>query len=199
MDKETARKHNTPEYWDMIYTNETENQESLRADNDRWNLILKYIQDGSKVLDYGCGPGEFLKYAKEIKNIEAYAYDISSVALNIIEETDKDIKVIRDYTPFDAFSFDVISLQHILEHIEKPYEFLDRMLTLIKPEGKLIIAIPIEDLEWKEHFKVWTIKDMINLLNKFNCVYKIIMHQRKTQEKTEEGIFIVWRRGDALL
>jgi predicted SAM-dependent methyltransferase len=48
----------------------------------------------------------------------------------------------EDIFSFNDQSFDVITLWHVLEHIHRLNENMDTFFRLLKPGGKLIIAVP---------------------------------------------------------
>lgn len=78
---------NCPAYWDEVYRFEHSNNLDTRRDTLRWNLILNEIGDGLRVLDYGCGLGDFLKYARCVRpNCRLFGLDFSKYA---IEEAKK--------------------------------------------------------------------------------------------------------------
>lgn len=84
------------------------------------------------LLDYGCGvSGLFVKYLQENGFTNSYGYD--------------------PYAPEDGFgdpitlqrgSFDYISLQDVIEHVEDPNVFLNKLDSLLSPGGYILIGTP---------------------------------------------------------
>ena len=95
-----------------------------------------------KLLDIGCGTGDFLQVAKQnhwsISGIEpnAQARTIAN------KKTDHSVFEIEQLLKFDEHSFDVITLWHVLEHLPKLENHIAVFKRLLKPNGTLIIAVP---------------------------------------------------------
>ncbi len=106
------------------------------------NLISKYTSPSKKVLDIGCGTGNFLKEALKhnwtVLGIEpnAQARTIANKKTNnAVFKTDK-------LSSLKASSFDVITLWHVFEHLPNLEEQIRHYKKLLKPQGALIIAVP---------------------------------------------------------
>jgi 2-polyprenyl-3-methyl-5-hydroxy-6-metoxy-1,4-benzoquinol methylase len=60
-----------------------------------------------------------------------------------------------------ATSFDVITLWHVLEHVHDLEKYLQRLKTLLKPDGRLIIAVPnyasFDASVYKEHWAAYDV------------------------------------------
>ncbi|MBT9150501.1 MAG: Ubiquinone biosynthesis O-methyltransferase [candidate division WS2 bacterium] len=85
-------------------------------------LIMKYL--GMNV--YGVEPGEFDKKLSEGHNI------------NIFNGTLLDAK-------YDDNFFNIITINHVLEHVDKPSEVMEELHRILKPGGYLIIGVPISN------------------------------------------------------
>lgn len=96
----------------------------------------------SKVLDYGCGAGEFIKYVSE--DYKTFGYEPNEKARNFAQQ--KNSKTIFLSSPtlseIENESLDLITLWHVFEHIENQDEILSIFYQKLKPNGKLIIAVP---------------------------------------------------------
>ena len=104
-------------------------------------LISKYYRTG-KILDIGCGTGEFLNICKRAKwetlGIEpdpgARSKAVANYGLNVKPESE--IQGLQDE------SFDIISMWHVLEHVPRLNERVEDLKRLIKPGGVIIVAVP---------------------------------------------------------
>jgi SAM-dependent methyltransferase len=96
------------------------------------------------VLDYGCADGRLLEMLLPT-DAKLFAYDPSSEMQRAVGRIDG-IEVISDPSKLDSDSCDTIALLEVLEHV--PESESDRILhecgRLLRPDGKLIVSVPIE-------------------------------------------------------
>lgn len=100
----------------------------------------KLLGGRKKVLDIGCGNGAFLDLAREAGwEIAGVDIILSSDALSldcpVWEGRLQDID-------FDANRFDLIRLNHVLEHTQNPLTELEICRELLEPGGVLFISVP---------------------------------------------------------
>ncbi|MRM83429.1 class I SAM-dependent methyltransferase [Riemerella anatipestifer] len=105
----------------------------------RENLSSPNSKD-CKILDYGCGAGEFIK-SLENKYI-TYGYEPNEKARNFAKKKSSKTKFIDSLNEIEDNTLDIISLWHVFEHIENQKEILDLFKQKLKPNGTLIIAVP---------------------------------------------------------
>lgn len=105
-------------------------------------LINKLSKDSKTLLDVGCGTGDFLLTAKQngwnIKGIEPndQAREIANT------KTNNAVSNIEGLLDLEKHSFDVITLWHVLEHLPNLEEHVQLFQSLLKPNGRLVIAVP---------------------------------------------------------
>ncbi|MBL7196672.1 MAG: methyltransferase domain-containing protein [Candidatus Omnitrophica bacterium] len=110
---------------------------------NRTNIVRKF-KKGGRILDIGCGLGEFLFDMKKLRwevfgndvVADACAYATKEFALKNIYNKDL---ILLDFP--DKF-FDVITLWHVFEHIGRPLESLRKINKILKDDGILIIESP---------------------------------------------------------
>ncbi len=115
--------------------------ESCRAVVD---LIMRHQPDPGRWLDIGCGPGFLLSQAKE-RGWRCTGLDSSPFAPKFARERfgleDVHSGLIEDAS-FEKGSFDVISMQHVIEHLYEPVSTMREVADLLKPGGLLYLETP---------------------------------------------------------
>lgn len=103
---------------------------SLRAD---LQIIEKWIQPGSHVLDLGCGQGELLHYLQNQKQVRGYGLEIDPDNINACIEKgvnviDKNLDLGLDN--FADRSFDTVVMTQALQAVHYPDRILEDMLRI---------------------------------------------------------------------
>jgi 2-polyprenyl-3-methyl-5-hydroxy-6-metoxy-1,4-benzoquinol methylase len=113
--------------------------QAIRIWNNHYKrrLIEKYVQKG-KILDYGCGTGEFLL---EMKNSgwETFGIEPSSAAAAVAGSYQ--VSILPDLNSFPGKAT-VITLWHVLEHVHEARKLLLELRNILEPSGLLCIALP---------------------------------------------------------
>jgi SAM-dependent methyltransferase len=97
-----------------------------------------------RVLDIGCGCGANLRLLKKFGH-EALGLTISEAEAKIIKGQDLSCHVwdvTTEALPFPVKSFDALIFCHVLEHLAYPEVVLKRYIQLLKPAGKVYVALP---------------------------------------------------------
>jgi SAM-dependent methyltransferase len=148
--------------------------------NKRYKIIQPYLVKDSRgrVLDIGCSNGVFLDIFKD-KGYETWGVEPSKIG---DKAQLKGYKVIRQYfekakLPHDYF--DLVIMNHTLEHLKNPQKILTKITTLLKKNGILYIDVPnvgslssrILGKHWpyllpKEHLWQFDKKSLTELLNR---------------------------------
>jgi SAM-dependent methyltransferase len=103
---------------------------------------IKQPSTGKKILDYGCGAGQFL-LEKVTQGYEGYGVDISDSAIQRGKKLGLTIKRARkDKIDFDNDFFDVIRINHVLEHVHELQAIMAEINRCLKPRGELWIEVP---------------------------------------------------------
>ncbi|MDO5637297.1 MAG: class I SAM-dependent methyltransferase [Myroides sp.] len=122
------------------------------------NLIKKYTNTSPTLLDIGAGTGDFVNYCQQ-KNWNAYGIEPNPKARQLAQN--KGCKIVSDYAELPKQQYDVITLWHVLEHIPNPENELEKIKSLLKPEGIIIIAVPNfrswDARHYREFWAAWDI------------------------------------------
>ena len=119
-------------------------------DKARRKLWARRLADVEKLwpqrgalLDIGCGIPLFLDMARS-NGWQVQGTEISGAACRHAEEK-LGIPVFHgpvENAPFEKKSFDVITMWHVLEHIDEPFRTLSHVHGLLRPGGLLVVATP---------------------------------------------------------
>lgn len=109
-------------------------------------LFKKYrLKAGMRVLDNGCGRGEFLHAFGQL-GLEAYGTDISGYC--------KEARVLdlnTEALPFEDHFFDVVFTKSVLEHMENTERYITEMYRVLNRGGILIMLVP----DWETQYLIF--------------------------------------------
>jgi len=126
-------------------------------------LPIKFMVRGTnikkdfKLLDIGCGSGQFLYDMRKSGMEKVYGIEIGDFDkinskrfnLNIKKTTLEKEKYPKDF-------FDIITINHVLEHLYNPKETLNEIKRILKERGLLILSVPnYRSLIYKIFRKNW--------------------------------------------
>ncbi len=111
--------------------------------------IFKELQNkkNKTILDVGCGLG-YLTFVLNRLGHSTTGLDISSNAIKSAKENFGDLFVqgtIEDYLTTKGNTFDYVIASEIIEHLLDPVEFLQKVLKIVLPGGKIIVTTPNKD------------------------------------------------------
>lgn len=101
--------------------------------------LSRYL--GGRVLDYGCGIGDFLRYRPGTVGVDINEYNVNQCAA-------AGLNALRIYRggplPFEKNSFDAAVMDNVLEHIAETdvAEVLSEIVRVLKPGAVLIVGVP---------------------------------------------------------
>lgn len=115
-----------------------------------------------KILDIGCGPGEFARELEKIGNY--YGLDKSETAVNYCKEKISSVKVGDILNiPYEDNYFDVVLALDVLEHVEDDERALMELRRVVNKNGIVIIFVPAFDFLWSitdvlsNHYRRYTL------------------------------------------
>jgi 2-polyprenyl-3-methyl-5-hydroxy-6-metoxy-1,4-benzoquinol methylase len=113
-------------------------------------LSIKGISKQKKILDYGCGAGQFVKELIEIGFVNARGYDLY-LPENI--EVNGEIYLSNNLSNLKNTSWDIVTLNHVFEHVPDPIELLKDLKKIMPSGGKLLLRFPVIDSFSFEKYK----------------------------------------------
>ncbi|SMC31900.1 class I SAM-dependent methyltransferase [Moheibacter sediminis] len=122
--------------------------------------MLGNIKKGAKILDYGCGTGDFLAFAKS-KDLDVLGVEPNESAREITQKKVGKNSVLNSDLKDISETFDIITLWHVLEHIPNLYEFIEELKKHLNPNGEILIAVPNHlSFDAKFYKKHWAAYDV---------------------------------------
>lgn len=100
-------------------------------------VLKKHFPEKSRVVEVGCGKGDFMELIQSDDYFQAIGYDAAY-------EGDNPRIHKRYLSSADTIKADLIVLRHVLEHIQAPHQFLS-MLKNIFGNAKVYIEVPNYD------------------------------------------------------
>jgi predicted SAM-dependent methyltransferase len=97
-------------------------------------LRLLDLPAGAALLEVGAGDGRFVAAARR--------HGLRAEGIDPAAHGDLVRRARLDEVELDAESLDAIVLWHVLEHFDEPAEALGRLMPALRPEGRLLIAVP---------------------------------------------------------
>ena len=134
----------------------------------KYNLATQGLNVG-KMLDIGCGVGDFLHTAEEHgwtctgvePSEDAKAIAKTKTKANIINS--EDMEKIPDAT------FDLITMWHVLEHVDDLKWQIEQLHRLTKTKGRIVIAVPnYKSYDAQSYKELWAAYDVPRHLSHFN-------------------------------
>ena len=125
--------------------------------------LIENITDKTNgdILDIGSGTGSFINEMKQhgwrVKGLEPD----ESARKKGEELYGLNAEPVEEFYQLAPQSFDAITMWHVLEHVHELHKYVGRLKTLLKPGGKLLIAVPnytaADAVYYKEHWAAYDV------------------------------------------
>ncbi len=126
--------HNATSFFDRLY-----NLVRSRSYQYKYKIIKKYNSGAKSILDYGTATGEFLSFMQKKTFLVSGVEPSKKAREQAIKNLNKNIVVSIDEL---EESFDVITLWHVLEHVQNLEELIQKLQEKLNKGGILLVAVP---------------------------------------------------------
>lgn len=127
--------------------------------NDNYQVYFEYLKNRSRmgllyrnfwlypricrhlsgrVLDVGCGIGDFVKFRKQTIGVDINPETVKFCKMQGLDV----IQMETDRLPFLTGEFDGVLLDNVLEHIKSPKSLIEEVYRVLKPFGTFVIGVP---------------------------------------------------------
>lgn len=124
----------------------------------KYRIIKNLIPKGGRVLDYGCGTGNFLSFLKKKE------YKIKGIEVNEKAREQSSLKgfsVFSSWEELPSEEMDLITLWHVLEHVSDIDDCMFNIYKRLNAKGYLLIAVPnLNSFDAKYYKECWAAYDV---------------------------------------
>lgn len=111
---------------------------------DVLHYIARVAPDGGRVVDVGCGTGEFVAFMADTPGWDACGVEPApdAVALAVDRDLQVEVATIDDVDDRFGGGFDALTMFNVLEHVLDPWAMLTTAHELLRPGGVLVVQVP---------------------------------------------------------
>ena len=105
--------------------------------------LKNFVPRGARILDIGCATGNFLRLAQAY-GYDCYGLDISEFAVQYVRDEIGVPCFLGEVASagIPASYFDVVTMHHVLEHVDDPIEYLQSVKRVLRKGGTLVVEVP---------------------------------------------------------
>lgn len=104
------------------------------------NLTIKNFRNKGKLLDLGCGAGEFLHIAQQM-GFDSYGCDFDPIIIKQCENKGLNVRL-GGLESYNDETFDVITMNQVIEHVVDPQQTIKECFKKLNNNGCLWIGTP---------------------------------------------------------
>lgn len=172
----------TPVPQDKIYSSTDYHEQHHGADATALSLIVRlrtrkfsaFIESPNlDILEVGVGPGWNLAKLPAHRRV---GVDVTTAYADLLKS--QGMQFVSDLSQLSGQQFDVVIMSHVMEHLVEPADMLAKIGALLKPDGKLVVIVPLETPTRKvsprddnHHLFSWNVQTLHGFLSA--CGYSI--------------------------
>ena len=157
----------------------------------RFIWALERVKEGS-ILDVGSGQGILIKLCQK-NNLKCDGVEISDlVRKEIRKNCGNGFELFDDISKVKNNSYDNVICLEVLEHVINPKEFFSELFRVLKPEGKLLLTVPLADvpsLRDPMHRTIFYFYDLFDLAMEKTPDFKIYMINKFRPKGSELNLY----------
>jgi len=140
------------DYLKVIFNEQDRPRTSYPAELCRYLFQRFDLKAGDKILDLGCGRGDFAAAFKQT-GLDVYGLDwCESPSPDLFAGIPvRYADVGADPFPYPNDMFDVVFSKSVIEHVADPTNFLNETRRVLKPGGRIIVMTP----DWNSQMKIF--------------------------------------------
>lgn len=143
-------------YLDVIYNIEDKPLTDYPDKLSKYLIDRYEIDKNSKILDFGCGRGEFLNGFIS-QGLDGYGVDANDNAIKLFPKIKfSKSDVVTEGLPYEDDFFDVIFSKSVIEHFHDPDVFVKEIYRTLKPGGLVITLCPSWEYCYRIYFEDYT-------------------------------------------
>ncbi len=123
--------------------NTTDSEIPKREYERFFDYVTHYLPNGGRLLDVGCGVGGFMRQFPRVGKFEIEGVEFSEYAAG--QAVKAGLRVSNaDFleSSYPDAAFECVIMLYVLEHVPRPKAALEKALSILKPGGYLMIAVP---------------------------------------------------------
>lgn len=168
-------------YWEDVKTSTASRLHNKNQDKYRVAAVLPYLKkdraiDTIKILDVGAGSGYIYYWLnRQLQNIDfnySFIEPDKDKQMEILKVNDNKKIEITSLEQLEKETFDLIFLNHVIEHVADPMRFLRSIGESLKENGLIYIEVPNRDDKYKNsvfpHTYFFTGSSIIELVHRLN-------------------------------
>ena len=99
-------------------------------------------EPGGQALDVGCGVGQVMQRLIDAGH-EAHGVEVSGPNIEKAKRITEHCQLYDGRKlPYGDATFDSVGALNVLEHVEEPEAFLEELVRVVKPSGKIVVSSP---------------------------------------------------------